>query len=116
MLAKLMLVELIVLAQWFFIDGQREMQRVMLEALSKDFLLSYPQLAALCKKKDAVDGNSNSNSSNNNNNDAKYTAQYKKHTAPHKPGKYYKVLKMSQKGILGCNQWAGFFVKNNSKK
>ena len=67
-----------------------------MESFRKSSSGTQTEISAIRKKKDAVDGNSNSNSSNNNNNDAKYTAQYKKHTAPHKPGKYYKVLKMSQ--------------------
>lgn len=76
--------------------------RLRVESFRKSSSGTQTEISAIRKKKDAVDGNSNSNSSNNNNNDAKYTAQYKKHTAPHKPGKYYKVLKMSQKGILVC--------------
>ena len=72
--------------------------RLRVESFRKSSSGTQTEISAIRKKKDAVDGNSNSNSSNNNNNDAKYTAQYKKHTAPHKPGKY-KVLKMSQKDI-----------------
>ena len=64
-----------------------------MESFRKSSSGTQTEISAIRKKKDAVDGNSNSNSSNNNNNDAKYTAQYKKHTAPHKPGKYQNNFK-----------------------
>merc|ERR1712223_1210653 len=64
--------------------------RLRVESFRKSSSGTQTEISAIRKKKDAVDGNSNSNSSNNNNNDAKYTAQYKKHTAPHKPARKHK--------------------------
>ena len=76
--------------------------RLRVESFRKSSSGTQTEISAIRKKKEAVDGNSNTNitnnnssnsSNNNNNNDAKYTAQYKKHTAPHKPGKYQNNFK-----------------------
>ena len=68
-----------------------------MESFRKSSSGTQTEISAIRKKKDAVDGNSNTNNnssnSSNNNNDPKYTAQYKKHTAPHKPGKYQSNFK-----------------------
>ena len=76
-----------------------------MESFRKSSSGTQTEISAIRKKKDAVDGNSNSNSSNNNNNDAKYTAQYKKHTAPHKPGKY-------QNNFKGLQVYVGTSILN----
>ena len=62
-----------------------------MESFRKSSSGTQTDISAIRKKKEVLESTTTTtNNNNNNNNDAKYTGQYKKHAAPHKPARKHK--------------------------
>ena len=64
--------------------------RLRVESFRKSSSGTQTDISAIRKKKEVMETTTTTTTNNNNNNDAKYTGQYKKHAAPHKPARKHK--------------------------